>query len=76
MYEFFLTVSIIIFFLLAYACIVEKQSYNRKLKTIKKNIFLTDDVPLYNRHDAIEKMSQVQLVLDKDKKYKITILKQ
>jgi hypothetical protein len=30
---------------------------------------------LHNRENAIEKMSQVQLVLDKDKKYRRTILK-
>jgi hypothetical protein len=55
--------------------------YNNKKQVdedSKKYIINVDPVfntTLYDRKGAIEKMSQVQLVLDKDKKYKRTLLK-
>jgi hypothetical protein len=55
--------------------------YNNKKQVdedAKKYIINVDPVfnkTLHNREGAIEKMSQVQLVLDKDKIYKRTILK-
>ena len=55
--------------------------YNNKKKVdedSKKYIINVDPIfnkVLHNRESAIEKMSQVQLVLDKDKIYKRTILK-
>jgi hypothetical protein len=55
--------------------------YNNKKQAdedAKKYIINVDPVfnkTLYDREGAIEKMSQVRLVLDKDKKYKRTILK-
>jgi AAA15 family ATPase/GTPase len=71
--------------------ILDKISFNNELEAFikynnkkhmnedsKKYIINVDPVfndTLYDRKGAIEKMSQVQLVLDKDKIYKRTVLK-
>jgi hypothetical protein len=70
---------------------LDKISFNNELEALikynnkkqvdedsKKYIINVDPIfnkVLHNRESAIEKMSQVQLVLDKDKIYKRTILK-
>ena len=74
-----------------FALVLDKISFNNELEALikynnkkqvdedsKKYIIDVDPVfnkTLHNRESAIEKMSQVQLVLDKDKIYKRTILK-
>lgn len=70
--------------------VLDKISFNNEIDTLikynnkkqvdedsKKYIINVDPVfnsALHDRNGAIEKMSQVQLVLDKDKIYKRTIL--
>ncbi len=78
-------------FLLFTMLVLDRISFDNKLDALikynnkkqadedaKKYIINVDPVfnkTLYDRKGAIEKMSQVQLVLDKDKIYKRTILK-
>jgi hypothetical protein len=78
-------------FLLVLTLFLDKISLNNELEALvkynnkkqvdedaKKYIINVDPVfnkVLHDRKSAIEKMSQVQLVLDKDKIYKRTILK-
>lgn len=78
-------------FLFLTILVLDKISFNNELEALikynnkkqvdedsKKYIIDVDPVfnkTLHNRESAIEKMSQVQLVLDKDKIYKRTILK-
>jgi len=52
-----------------------KKSVDTDSKRYVINVDDSIQSSLYNRDGAIEKMSQVQLVLDEDKKYKRTILK-
>jgi hypothetical protein len=58
--------------------LIKYNNKNQVDEDSKKYIINVDPVfnkTLHNRENAIEKMSQVQLVLDKDKKYRRTILK-
>jgi hypothetical protein len=79
------------YFLLFAMLILDKISFDNEIEALikynnkkqvdedsKKYIINVDPVfnnVLYDRQGAIEKMSQVQLVLDKDEIYKRTILK-
>tara|TARA_R110002126_G_scaffold163926_1_gene311820 strand:- start:605 stop:808 length:204 start_codon:yes stop_codon:yes gene_type:complete len=58
--------------------LIKYNNKNQVDEDSKKYIINVDPVfnkTLHNRENAIEKISQVQLVLDKDKKYRRTILK-
>ena len=77
--------------IITFSLFLDKMSFDNEIEALikynnknqvdedsKKYIINVDPVfnkTLHDREGAIEKMSQVQLVLDKDKKYRRTILK-